>query len=261
MNIFLPSRKTVLIMLSILLLTIITAPQFNAQKRRLPARNRLAGTQSLPKNAIVINEKLSVLRFEPSLLSIPLQRFSHGREMLISGEKEVEGVKFYRVSATNQKAGWIQAEAVMLPNRQGEDEKLARLIQVSEGFEQLERINIFLENFPNSALRPPILLLAGDLAEGAAQKLSGDANKRLDAGEIRASGASVRSWFLNYNGLDRYRRQGLIFLFNEKNRRFHYLGTTWQEVLTRFPKSAEAAEAKKRLDSLKTKMSAEGKAL
>lgn len=226
----------------------------NAQKRRIPSKNPPNQTRKLPKTGIVINERLSVLRFEPSLLSIPLQRLSHGRELQILSEREIEGVKFYRVAATNEKTGWMQAEAVILPNRKGEDERLARLIQVSDGFEQLERMNIFLENFPNSALRPPILLLFGDLAEGTAQKLSTDANRRLDASEIRASGASVRSWFLNYNGLDRYRRQGLTFLFNDKTRKFHYNGASWQEILKRFPKSNEAGEAQKRIDSLKAKM-------
>jgi hypothetical protein len=252
----LPKRQVLFPLIIVLTFSVSYAVEIQAQKRR--PLSKPAGNQAriLPKIGIVINERLSVLRFEPSLVSIPLQRLSHGRELQILSEKETEGVKFFRVSATNEKIGWVQAEALILPPRKGEDERLARLIQVSEGFEQIERISIFLENFPNSALCPPILLLLGDLAEGTAQKLSLEANRRLDTSEIRASGASVRSWFLNYNGLDRYRRQGLTFLFNEKTRKFHYNGTSWREILKRFPKSNEGAEAQKRIEALKEKMEA-----
>ncbi len=261
MFVSLPRGKARCVLLLVCIFVCTLSLASHAQKRRLPikivSKSVSPKISNAPKTAIVINERLSVLRFEPSLFSIPLQRVSHGRSLQVLGEKDVEGLKFYRVSSSTEKGGWVQAEAVILLNRKGEDERLARLIQASEGFEQFERISIFLENFPKSVLRPAILLLFGDLAESVAQKLSNDANRRFDSSEIRASGATMKSYFLNFNSLDRYRRQGLTFLFSEKTRRFHYDGATWQEIIKSFPQSSEAAEAQKRLDNLKTKMAAE----
>jgi hypothetical protein len=54
--------------------------------------------------------------------------------------------------------------------------------------------------------------------------------------------------------LDRYRKLGILFLFNGATRTYHYDGASWKEIVEKFPTSAEAVEAKKRLESLKTKM-------
>ena len=60
-----------------------------------------------------------------------------------------------------------------------------------------------------------------------------------------AGGAPKISYFLNYNGLDRYNRQGIAFLFDEQAKRFRYDGEGWRELVHRYPKSAEAIEARK----------------
>ena len=78
---------------------------------------------------------------------------------------------FYRVQLPPEKGGWVQAEAVVRTDKPGEDARLLRLIRALDGFDQIERAVIFLENFPNSSLRSPVLLLLGDLAEEASQKL------------------------------------------------------------------------------------------
>ena len=67
--------------------------------------------------------------------------------------------------------------------------------------------------------------------------------------ELRAGGAPLRSYFLNFNELDRYRRQGIAFTFDEATKQFHYDGASWRELLRRFPRSPEAAEARKRLEA------------
>jgi hypothetical protein len=95
-----------------------------------------------------------------------------------------------------------------------------------------------------------VLLLFGDAAEEAALKLSRDAARRLDEKEMKGGGAPVYTYFMNYNGLDRYRRQGIAFLFDERARQFHYNGESWREIVRRYPRSAEVAEARKRLDAL-----------
>ena len=138
--------------------------------------------------------------------------------------------------------------------RRGDDERLARLVQSSEDFDQIERATIFLENFPKSSLRPAMLLLFGDLIEEAAATLAREAARRLNRREMSATGAPLHSFYLNYTSLDRYRRLGVNFVFNPNTKMLHYDGASWREIIAKFPKSTEAAEAQKRLDSLKEKM-------
>ncbi len=140
--------------------------------------------------------------------------------------------------------------------RRGDDERLAKLVQSSEGFEQIERAQIFLETFPNSTLKPAILLLLGDLMEEIALKLSSEATRRLDRREMAASGAPLHSFYLNYVSLDRYRKLNVNFLFNPSAKLLHYDGASWREIIGKSPNSAEAVEAQKRLDALKGKMQA-----
>lgn len=179
-----------------------------------------------------------------------------GRIISISGVKQADGVTFYRVNAPPNNFGWMPAEAVVEKSKKGEDARLARLAQASEGFEQIERAQIFLDNFPDSPLRPAMLLLVGDLLEETALKLSTEATRRLDRREMAASGAPLHSFYLNYVSLDRYRRLGIVFLFNPTIKLFHYNGASWREIVKRFPKSNEATEAQKRLDALKEKTEA-----
>jgi hypothetical protein len=96
--------------------------------------------------------------------------------------------------------------------------------------------------------------LLGDLLEEVALKLSSEAAKRLSRREMAAAGAPLHSFYLNYSGLDRYQRLGIIFLFNTSTLLFHYNGAVWREITERFAASNEAIEAKKRLEALKEKM-------
>jgi len=52
---------------------------------------------------------------------------------------------------------------------------------------------------------------------------------------------------MNHTGLDRYNRQHVNFVFDRSTKRFHYDGTAWRELIRRFPKTPQAAEAKNRL--------------
>jgi hypothetical protein len=180
-----------------------------------------------------------------------------GRSVVITGLKEADGVTFYRVNALPNNVGWVQAEAVVTKVRRGDDERFARIVQANDGFDQIELASMFLETFPKSTLRPPILLLYGDLIEEQARKISTDATKKLDRREMAASGAPLHSYYLNYVSLDRYRKLGITFLFNVATRQFHYNGAAWEEIVTKFADSSEVEEAKKRLDSLKEKLEAQ----
>ncbi|HEX8845772.1 MAG TPA: hypothetical protein VF791_14060 [Pyrinomonadaceae bacterium] len=213
-----------------------------AQQRRAPE----GGTR-----AVVIDERLAALRDAPDLSANLLQRMSRGRLVAVRGlRRSGDGVTFYRVAVTKRTGGWIQTEALVSPVRKDDDERLLRLIRNSDDFDRIARARIFLDTFPRSPLRPSVLMLYGEAAERAAARLSRDAARRLDEKEMAANNAPVFSYFLNYNGLDRYRRQGIVFVFDRTAKRFYYDGASWREIVRRYPNSPEAAEARKLLDAL-----------
>jgi hypothetical protein len=222
----------------------------DAQKRKPATKVH----RPLSNIAVVIDETLSVLRMKPSLFADPIQRMRRGRRVQIIGSAEADGVRFYKISAPPVNFGWVQSDAVFGQFRAGDEERLARLVQAADGFEQIELAAAFLGMYPSSRLRPPILLLYGDLLEDAAAKLSRDAGSRLNRREMAASGAPLHSFYLNFNMLDRYRRLAVTFLFNSSTKTFHYDGASWREIMQKFPAAAEVAEAQKRLESLRQKM-------
>jgi len=246
-------------LLSVFVLFVFTF-NIEAQKRRAVTKVKkvpeVQAVRPASGTAVVIDERLAVLRDAPSLFARSVQRMRRGRSVSIIGSKEADGVTFYRINAPPNNSGWVQAEAVAGKNRRGDDARLAKLVQSSEAFEQIDRAQIFLDTFPDSPLRPVILLLMGDLMEETALKLSSEATRRLDRREMAASGAPLHSFYLNYTSLDRYRRLGVTFLFNPNVKQFHYDGANWREIIKKSPKSNEAVEAQKRLDALKEKMEA-----
>lgn len=232
-----------------------TPAQRNRPKSTAGVR-KIARPAEIGATAVVIDETLSVLRLRPSLFAEPVQRMRLGRTVKILGVREADGVKFFRVEAPPATTGWVQADAVFGRFRTGDEERLADLIQASRGFEKIELAASFFELFPSSRFRPSVLLLFGDLVDEAAVKLSRDAGRRLDRGEMAASRAPMHSYYLNFAGLDRYRKLGAVFLFNSSTRTFHYDGASWKEIIRKFSDAPEAAEARKRLDSLKLRLEA-----
>lgn len=246
-------------------ITLVTATLFfavdsHAQKRRqFQPRAKTAISQKkgeIGGQAVVIDETLSVLREKPSLFADAVQRMHRGRKVTILAVAEADGVKFYKVTAPPNNFGWVQADAVFGKFRSGDEERLARLVQASDGFDQIEVATEFFSLYPDSKFRPSILLLFGDVLEEAAVKLSKEANSRLHRGEMAATGAPMPSYYLNFVGLDRYRKLGVVYLFNPTSRAFHYDGGSWREIIKTYSTSPEASEAQKRIDSLKTKMEA-----
>lgn len=243
--------------LSLILLIIVSlaavSPVQAQKKRTKPNGNGKYSTRSRPglPVGIIVDERLSVLRLEPNLYANSIQRMRTGRIVSISGTRQTDGVIFYRITGGTGKAGWVQAEALIIRNEQRDDERLFRLIQVSKGFEQLERGQLHLENFPNSRFRSAVLLLLGDIIEEFSVKLSRDAARQLDEREMSSTGAPLLSFFLNHKTLDRFRKIGVNFWFNSATKRYHYNGAMWREILKKFPGSNEAIEAEKRLGSLK----------
>lgn len=207
-----------------------------AQKQKPPAGGRLA---------VVIDERLAALRATPQLTGRLVRRLSRGRLVAVrSVRTSPDGVTFFLVNVTSRTHGWIQREAVVSPSR--DDRRLVGLIERSEGFDRLSRARIFLDHFPRSSLRPQVLLLFGDTAEEAAEKLSMSASRRMN----HLGNAAEFTYYLNYSGLDRYNRLQVTFVFDQSTKRFHYDGAAWREVIRRYPKSPEALEAKKRLETI-----------
>ncbi len=246
--------------MSLLIAILLTTSIFAEGQKRVQPKGRKAGPaqEQKPKEigstAVVMDETLSVLRVKPSLFSESVQRMRRGRKVQVLGVKEADGVKFYRVSAPPSNSGWVQADAVFGKFREGDDARLAGLVHASSGFDQIELASAFFQLYPESQFRPALLLLYGDLLEESAAKLSKDAGSRLDRREMAATAAPMHSYYLNFVMLDRYRKLGVIFLFNTASRTFHYDGASWRAVMQKFPAATESAEAQKRLDSLKLKM-------
>ncbi|HEX8187369.1 MAG TPA: hypothetical protein VF586_03395 [Pyrinomonadaceae bacterium] len=220
---------------------LLTTPATEAQRRRRPPAGGGA--------AVVVDERLSALRDAPRPTAALIQRLGRGRLVSVTGERAAGGVRYLRVQVTSRTGGWLQSDAVVRPARAGEDARLLRLVRGSAEYDRLARAGIMLEAFPRSALRPAALLAFGDAAAGAAERLTREARRRLDPAEMQAGGAPLHSYFLNYNGLDRYRRLGVVFDFDAASESYRYDGAAFREILRRHPHSPEAAEARKRLGS------------
>ena len=199
------------------------------------------------RSGIVVDERLAVLRSGPHFSAAFVRRLARGRIVtLLETQRSREGVLFYRVAVTRRTRGWLQREAVVTPARAGDDARLLALIKASRDFDRIARARIFLDAFPRSPNRPAVLLILGEEAEKAAVKLSHDAARRLGSEDLTATGASGASYFLNYKGLDRYRRQGIVFTFDSRTRQFQYDGAAWRELIRRHRGSAEAAVVRQR---------------
>lgn len=229
---------------SLIFLTTHTSAQ--RKHRKSPNKNNAGGSR-----AVVIDEHLAALRDEPRLNGLLLKRLGRGRDVFVNGSRrsDADGVTFYRVTVTKRTGGWLQTESVALLTRAGEDARLLKLIQASQGFGRIARARIFLDAFSRSSLRPAVLLLLADAAEDAAIKLTHDATRRLKEEQLTATNAPRNSYMLNFNGLDRFNRQGVNFVYDQTTGALHYDGAAWREIVRRYPRNAEATQARARLKS------------
>ena len=211
-------------------------------KKRVPPGGRIA---------VVIDERLSALRTAPDITAKLIERLSRGHLVSIRGERTTaDGLKFYRVALSSRTFGWVQSDAVVVPWRAGDDRRLLTLIENSDEFDRIVRAKTFLDAFPQSLLRPRVLTMYATEAEETAEKLTRDAGRRFAKNELPPVGAPEFSYYLNYNGLDRYNREGITFLFDRATKKFSYDGAAWREILKKYPTSSEAVEARKHLDAL-----------
>jgi hypothetical protein len=234
-------RSCTLLCVVLFLAATFALPTF-AQRKRIPPGGNIA---------VVADERLAALRVSPSLSAHLVRRLGRGKLVSVRGSvRNREGVLFSHVVVTRRTSGWVQSEALVSAGRNGDDQRLAHLIGGTDEFDRIARARIFLETFPRSPLRSKVLLAFGDAAEEAAQQLSREATRRFARREIPTDGAPEFSYYLNFNGLDRYNREGVTFTFDRATKQFHYDGAAWREIVQRYPNSPEAAEAKNRLAKL-----------
>ncbi len=239
-----PRLLSVRIALSVSVCILALTSLSDAQQRR-----RLSSGMS--GRAVVVDERLAALRDEPSLSAQLVQRLNRGRRVSIIGTRRApDGTTFHRVAVTRRTRGWLQADSLVSAARAGDDDRLLRLIRGLQGFNRIARAQIFLDNFLRSPLRPAVLLIHGNAIEDATATLSREAARRLNESEMTAGGAPAHSYFMNYNGLDRYNRLGIRFVHDSAARRFHYDGASWREIVRRYPNSPEANEARQRLGQM-----------
>src|ERR1041384_6702010 len=96
------------------------APRAFAQKKRVPPGGNIA---------VVADERLAALRASPTLNARLIRRLSRGRFVSVrTTRRNGEGVLFSHVVVTRRTSGWVQSEALVMTGREGDDARLAHLI-------------------------------------------------------------------------------------------------------------------------------------
>jgi len=217
---------------------VLFSTNLTAQQQKTPPGGRIA---------VVVDERLAAVRVTPELTGKLVRRVGRGRLVAVKRARTGrEGIVFYFVNLSSRTHGWIQREAIVSPSIVGDDRRLLALIKEATDFNRIVRARIFLEHFRRSPLQAEVLLLLADAAEQSSNKLTPDAIRRVSTNHE----APELSYVLNYSGLDRYNKLGVLFVFDAKSRRLHYDGAAWREILRRFPRSPQASEAKRRLEEL-----------
>lgn len=207
------------------------------------------------QRAFIFDERLSVLRVQPDVKSPLKQRLRRGRRVGILGAaRNRDGVRFLRVAVSRNTSGWVLADAVLRPGGAADAEKLMKLIgETRDDFTRARLARLCADEFRSTKFAPKALMILGEAAEGAAERLSRDARRRVGTDEPDSglnSGLSRRDFMLNYVGLDRYNRIGVTFDYDAASDRIVYDGAAYRELARRYPRSDEAQDARIRLAPL-----------
>ncbi len=237
-------------LIAALVFVIVAALQSTAQSAR---RVFVPG-----QRAVVFEERLSALRARPDIKAPLKQRLRRGRRVGILGAVVArDGAKYFRVAVSRNTSGWVLAGAVIRPGNAADAKRLMGLIEeTKDEFTRARLAKLCAEEFPRFA--PKALVILGEAAEGAAQRLSRDARRRVGDDELdanstpgRNAGAARRDFMLNYVGLDRYNRIGVTFDYDAASDRIVYDGAAYSELLRRYPRSLEVKVARGKLDKLR----------
>ena len=200
------------------------------------------------QRAIVVDERLSALRALPDVRSALDQRLRRGRVVGILGSKKSkDGKEFLRVSVTKNTRGWVLAEAIVKAGSSADAERLLKLVEdTDDDFIKARLAKLCAEEFRSTPTAPRCLLKLGEAADRAADRLTRDAKRRV-GNEEPSAGLSKRDYFLNFTGLDRYNRIGVLFDYDDKAERIIYDQDAYRELARRYPKSTEVQAAKDKL--------------
>ena len=200
------------------------------------------------QRAVVVEERLSALRTQADVKAPLEQRLRRGRAVGILGAKKgKDGQQFLRVAVSRKTRGWLLAEAVVKSGSASEAERLLKLIEeTNDDFVKTRLARMCADEFRAGPQAPRCLLLLGEAAEHAADRLTRDAKRRV-GDEEPGAGLSRRDYLLNFSGLDRYNRAGVTFDYDERAERIVYDGEAYRELLRRYPKSAEAQAMRAKL--------------
>ena len=238
--------------ISFLLITASTAfAQTGSPDSRKPLDSSPPSSRVRFTKAFIVDDRLSALRREADIKSQVIHRLRLGRPVFIIESKggASDQPKFYRVAVTRRTRGWIHESSLAIPSRPHEDERLIKLItDARDGLDRIALCRLFLEHFSRSPIAPRALLALAEEADHASAALSQNARKRLKGVDEHSS--NLRDYYLSDTGLDRYSRLGITFDFKPSTAEYVYDGKAYREILKRFPQSAEAQLARKRLDSV-----------
>lgn len=204
----------------------------------------------------VVDDRLAALRRAPDIKAEVVRRLRIGRPVYIIETKAARGEqpRFYRVAVTRRTRGWLHVGAVVIAGRAGEDARVMQLIASSESFDRLRLSRFFIERFPRSPLMPRALLALAEEAEHAATSLNRSADRRLKNLSAEATNYQLRDFYLSDTGLDRYSRLRVHFDFVDNHSEYVYDGQAYREIIKQFPKSEEAAVARKHLEAAKQRL-------
>lgn len=210
------------------------------------------------RRAVVFDERLSALRARPDVKAPLKQRMRRGRRVGVIGANTArDGAKFFRVAVSRNIRGWVLADAVIRPGVAADAERLMRLIEKTEDeFTKARLARLCSDEFRSTNFAPNALMILGAAAEGAAERLSREANRRVGENDSDAepnAGLTKGDFLLNYAGLDRYNRIGVTFDYDAASDRIVYDGAAYRELLRRYPRSAAAQGAQARLANLEKK--------
>src|SRR5262249_23666768 len=153
----LSAHLLVLLMSSQLAVSDISTKQVTLEKEK-------TGYQHHAAKALVIDDRLSPLRRAPDLKSVVVRRLHLARAVWILAERPARNgePRFYRVAVSRRTLGWIHADALCIPGRKNEAEKLLQSINgVTDGFDRLLLCKLFIEYFPRSSFVPQVLFELG----------------------------------------------------------------------------------------------------
>jgi len=242
-------RAGVLIVLFLLLAS--TAPAQSAKPHASSTQASSIRSNRFIK-AFVVDDRLSALRRDADMQSEVIQRLRLGRQVFIIGTKGGRdgNPTFYRLAVTRRTRGWVHRSALAVPGRPGEDERIMRLIETAaDGLDRIAMCELFLERFARSPITPRVMLALAQEADRAASALTRRARKRL----AKLDEESLRDYYLNDPGLDRYSKLRIKFDFNLATTQYIYDGQAYREIIKRFPGSDEAKRARQRLDRVEQK--------